>query len=177
METNSERLGRELGLMVRRHPRFSKACMAFVLGISALAWATYPPETLRINDACMPISSLQTASASIYGDRFWRRQIQASIVERERLERELLAVAAIAALQGEGELKVNALLEEQYRLYPQLAPTRAERYASQLRTQADAIEAAELQANVNVLRAREIEWLTRCEGEMLRQLGNQTKRL
>lgn len=169
METRAERFGRALGRLSRDHPRSSKAALVFAACLGIAVWASYPPKELAIDNACMPDGFWRAVSEAVYGDKFWRPQIHAVITDLKRLEREPRVIAAANA-QIEAQLqKSNAFLEEQYRQHPQLAPSPAQQHASQLRAHADTIEAAELDATVNALRARRIDWLIRCGAKLEQQ--------
>lgn len=192
METRSERLGQELGRLARCHPRSIKVMLILALCVGLAAWASYPPKILAIDNACMPDSFWKAVSADIYGDVFWWRQIGASAAYREKLEQENLELSKLHSKSLERPSEIvstsdpienwNNFLEEQYRLYPQLAPTPVQRYASQLRAQADkytqrlnaqadAIEFADLIERQAISRAQTISWLTICETKMGRRFG------
>lgn len=175
MDTRSERLGRELGRLARRHPRLTKAAVAFSACLGLAVWASYPPKELAIDNACMPDGFWTAVSEAAYGDKFWRRQIQAVNHGLQWLEREPKVIAVANAKIDSQLQKSNAFLEEQYRRFPQLAPTPAQQYAFQLRELADKVENEEMLAAseraAEASRARRIDWLIRCGAKMEQQHG------
>ena len=48
-------------------------------------WATLPPEELALGTDCQPIDGPSSVSAFLYGKWFWHRQLDAEIVEANRL--------------------------------------------------------------------------------------------
>lgn len=182
MDTRSERLGRELGRLARQHPRSTKAAVAFVACLGLAVWASYPPKELAIDNACMPDGFWKAVSEAVYGNKFWRRQIQAVTTGLQSLEREPIAIAAANAqiasanAQIEAQLqKSKAFLEEQYGRFPQLTPSPAQQYVSQLRELADKVENEEILAASETaaaaMRARRIDWLIRCAAKLEQQHG------
>lgn len=65
--------------------RWVSAAVIGLAGAGSLYWATLPPGEVAFDAACRPDSGPPALAAWLHGDDFWRAQLAAAAVERDRL--------------------------------------------------------------------------------------------
>jgi hypothetical protein len=129
--------------------------VAAVLGLGALTLATLPPDGLAIDAACQPDPGPSSLAALLHGDTFWRAQLAAAAVERDRL----LAQPGRRARIAEEEKRETSTVEARMSRL-----TREDDGAS--RDERQNREAAEQRH-----RLERLGWIMQCEAKIRRRLG------
>ena len=149
-------LGRRKGALVGLGVLF---CLA--------TYATWP-EGLNLNiDSCSPKGLFANASRALYGDTFWRAQLDELQRRRGNFSRIIASMNSMQA-QAESDMadyrrKEKARDDELHARYPALAPSNAQRIASALRARAEDIEIADTHNKMRQMVQERAKIFAECE--------------
>jgi hypothetical protein len=128
-------------------------------GIGLFFWATQPPDKVALDDQCQPAGGPAAFSAALYGNSFWRGQLDAVVAERDNL-----------LTQPARRARADAELEREMRENP----SREEKMMRLSRDQEridDKIERERHEAALQSARLRRIAWLMACEADITQRLA------
>jgi len=128
-------------------------------GLAVLAWATWPPDRVAFNDACQPLGGPATMSAALYGNGFWRSQLEAATVERNLL---LTQPGRRSRIDAEAKRQMQDASPLEGRM---MRLSQAEGRVD------DALERERQEAAQQSARLRRIAVLMACEAEISQRLG------
>lgn len=131
-------------------------------------WATSPPTEIAFDDSCNPKGVQARISERLNTRTFWNNQLTAAEREVQNLQEEPAKQAQINKSTQDVQRIADAALEKFYMQHPELRPSAATQESQKLRDMADAIDAAQLDQQMEKYRLKRIAMLQRCEREIER---------
>lgn len=140
------------------------AVLVSVGAVVVFAWQSAPPNTIAFDSACNASGFWGNISEEIYGDTFWRRQLDVAQRNRMAAEQYPAKMERIEKEVAKVLQQAQESIEQLQRQHPNLPkPSPALERADALREQADALEFAEAERWLEKGRLLRIEWLQKCE--------------
>jgi hypothetical protein len=133
--------------------------------ISLLGWWLVTPRGGEVRaESCEPDGPIASLSAFLYGDDFWKAQLPFVRKTAERAEGWKHFRSDFREQESQAIESANQKLEALYEIYPDLAPTRADR----LRKVADKLDEQAADEVSDLVFQRQAEGARRCEVKILK---------